>query len=110
MYWLKRLSALKEAFPPPSLFVEIKVIQLLSKSTVPWGSWARTLPDTLQGTVLLEAGQGSAQSLFFWHCAHKHEIHDKEQAKALCKAVMKRTKKGNPSVAYSSINKQTALI
>lgn len=66
-------------------------------------------PAVLQGTVLLEAEQGP-RSLFCWHCAHKHETHEKEQAKALCKAVMKRTKKGNPSVAYASINKQTALI
>jgi hypothetical protein len=53
---------------------------------------------------------GPPRSLLFWHGAHKHEIHDKEQAKALCKAVMKHTKKGNPSVAYTSIKKQTALI
>lgn len=60
--------------------------------------------------ALLEAGRAATQSLFVWHCAHKHEIHDKEQAEALRKAVMKRTKKGNSSVAYASINKQTALI
>lgn len=41
---------------------------------------------------------------------HINTIHDKEQAEALCKAVVKHTKKGNPSVAYASINKQTALI
>ena len=60
--------------------------------------------------ALLEAGQAATQSLFVWRCAHKHETHDKEQAEALCKAVMKHTKKGNSSVAYASINKQTALI
>lgn len=70
----------------------------------------RNFPEALRGMALLEAGQGLPQSLFCWHCAHKHEIHDKEQAKALCKAVMKHTKKGNRSVAYASINKQTALI
>lgn len=69
----------------------------------------RTSLGAQQGWFLRQ-GRASAQSLLFWHCAHKHEIHDKEQAKALCKAVMKHTKKGNPSVAYTSINKQTALI
>lgn len=34
MCWLKRLSALKEAFSP-SLFVQIKSIQLLPASAVP---------------------------------------------------------------------------
>lgn len=43
MYRLKRLSALKEAFPPP-LFVERKGLQLLPKSSVPLGFWVRNLP------------------------------------------------------------------
>lgn len=108
MCWLKRLSALKEAFPL-SLFVQIKGIQLLPTSTVPEAARVRPSLGAQQGRFLRQGG-ASAQSLLFWHGAHKHEIHDKEQAKALCKAVMKHTKKGNPSVAYTSIKKQTALI
>lgn len=107
MCWLKRLSALKEAFSP-GLFVQIKSIQLPPASAVPEAARV-SVPGCSAGTVLA-AGRASAQSLLFWHSAHKHEIHDKEQAEALCKAVMKHTKKGNPSVAYTSINKQTALI
>lgn len=67
-------------------------------------------PRTLcgDGSPRGRAGPPPSHSLF--GTVHINTIHDKEQAEALCKAVMKHTKKGNPSVAYASINKQTALI
>lgn len=107
MCWLKRLSALKEAFSP-GLFVQIKSIQLPPASAVPEAARVRASPGAQQGWLSRQGGPPRSHSS--WHGAHKHEIHDKEQAEALCKAVMKHTKKGNPSVAYTSINKQTALI
>lgn len=94
MCWLKRLSALKEAFSP-GLFVQIKSIQLLPASAVPEAARVRASPGAQQGRFSRQGG-ASAQSLLFWHGAHKHEIHDKEQAEALCKAVMKHTKKETP--------------
>lgn len=107
MYWLKRLSALKEAI---FLFVEIKGIQLLPKSTELGGCRDKRHP-WMRGEVRKPRGfiGFPVQPLCFWHCAHQHEIQDKEQAEALCEAVMKHTNKGNPSVVYASINKQTAL-
>lgn len=108
MYWLKRLSALKEAIF--FLFVEIKGIQLLPKSTQLGGCRDKRHP-WMRGEVRKPRGfiGFPVQPLRFWHCAHQHEIQDKEQAEALCEAVMKHTNKGNPSVVYASINKQTAL-
>lgn len=113
MYWLKRLSALKEAFFSPQFVCSNKRYPVTAQEYCAMrllGCEAPPPPNALRGRFSLRQGRAATQSLSVWHCAHKHEIHDKEQAKALCKAVMKHTKKGNPSVAYASINKQTALI
>lgn len=88
MYWLKRLSALKEAIfcclfkqkvssycPRVLSWVAAGMTDIPERAArggKPWG---------------LDRGGGGfpVQPLCFWHYAHQHEIQDKEQAEALVK-------------------------
>lgn len=63
MCWLKRLSALKEAFSP-GLFVQIKSIQLPPVSAVPEAARVRASPGAQQGRSSRQGGPPRSHSSF----------------------------------------------